>query len=210
MDREYYNSLTEAYNLIERGPTGGVKDAPVKIGDLFKPGKTAGTDRRSQAADARRTQQGNAPKPAPASSAPPASAPPASAPPASAPPASAPPASAPPAVRPKPQPAVSGTSGTGKPIRTSDVEARNAGTARRAAEVRRHGGDPTAGGEFKTKVTDTGSARLNKALTGIGKWNEELDPLAQHFVENNLCDSIESARVVLTHLDEEALKRLLS
>ena len=36
-------------------------------------------------------------------------------------------------------------------------------------------GDPTKGGEFKTRVTDMPTARMNKALSGIGKWSEAYD-----------------------------------
>ena len=106
---------------------------------------------------------------------------------------------------------MSGTDSSGNTIKTSDVKARNAATADRAAKVRASGGDPTAGGEFKTKVTDTGSDRLNKALSGIGKWNEEtLLAYAEQLVEENYCDTIESALIVIQHLSPEVLDEALS
>ena len=121
---------------------------------------------------------------------------------------SSPPPSPPPSAPPTPAPAqrpsgVSGTDSRGNTIRTSDVQRRNAATADRAAKVRAAGGDPAAGGEFKTKVTDTGSDRLNKALSGIGKWNEEtVLEYCGKLIEARLADNVDDAYVILTHLDE--------
>ena len=115
------------------------------------------------------------------------------------------------------QSGVSGYGADGRPIRTSDVEARNANTAAQAEMDRNTTGTVKAPTKpFVSRATGrtvkpmASTPRLDAATSGIGKWNEELEPLAQHFVENNLCDSIESARVILTHLDQEALQRLLS
>ena len=47
---------------------------------------------------------------------------------------------------------------------------------------------------------------MDKALSGIGKWSEEeLLDYANILVEQNYCDTIESALIVLQHLSPEAL-----
>ena len=189
MDREYYNSLQEAYELGERGPTGGYKDAKVKIQNIFKKG--AGGGQGNKGRNSRPT-----PAAAPAKQTPAAS-------PASTPRAAAPAPKPQPKAQPKPsaparKPGVSGTSSDGKPITTASVRARNQAAADKAASE-----------QPKTKVTGI-SPRMDKALSGIGKWNEEtLLAYAEQLVEENYCDTIESALVVLQHLSPQALDEAL-
>ena len=65
--------------------------------------------------------------------------------------------------------------------------------------------------------SSTGSSRLDSALKFASDpknkdaWmKEDLDAIAQQFVEANMADSIENARVILTHLNDEAIARLLA
>ena len=233
MDREYYNSLQEAYHQIQEqgGPNDPryqqiknrnknqpewAKNAGNAINNFLFPKKTERkpTVQQQQRAKLRNRGTGSTPTatetPTPKVDTAPQSQPAAAAAPRQAATAPRQAAAAPaPKTQPK-QSGISGTSASGSPIRTSDVQRRNAAAADRASKVRASGGDPTAGGEFKTKVTDTGSARLNKALSGIGKWNEEeLLDYANTLVEQNYCDTVESALIVLQHLSPEALDEAL-
>ena len=235
MDREYYQSLSEAYQQVQEqgGPNDPrrsqqiknrnknqpewVKNAGNAINNFLFPkgrGERKPTVQQQQREKMRQNRRGRSiPNPNPPASTPaaqPSSQPAASSAPAAAPRAAAATPAPQPTAAPAQRPATSGTSSSGQPIRTSDVQRRNAATADRAAKVRASGGDPTAGGEFKTKVTDTGSARLNKALSGIGKWNEEtVLEFCGKLIEARLADNVDDAYVILTHLDEAWVEEAL-
>ena len=236
MDREFYNSLSEAYAEVQEGRASGterragqaaIRTQQEKERQARATGQGGNTVRQRPGGGisirgggfGRQGQTGSPPNNPPAAVEPkvepkvdPAPQPQAQGGGLGAQPAPAGRTDPKPAVRQPGQgqdPKVSGYGPDGKPIRTSDVQARNTQTANKAAEIKRHGGDPTAGGEFKTKVTDTGSARLNNALTGIGKWNEELfHDLCDYLYEKNMARSYAHAADMLGEMSPEFIRDL--
>jgi outer membrane biosynthesis protein TonB len=223
MDKDLYASLQEAYQLVQE--QGNTKRTTVDVGAALKnvfgsKAKNSG-DRRSAAAAQRRgnapqTTKAETPTSTPASTPAPRAASPSPAPAAKPDPKPTPAAAKPdpkptPAATPAPKPTPKPESRAPKPGFRADGRSLNTPAADRARKVKAAGGDPTAGGEFKTKVTDTGSARLNKALSGIGKWKEEtILQYAQDLVEGNYADTVENALVIIQHLSPEVLDEALS
>jgi outer membrane biosynthesis protein TonB len=212
MDKDLYASLQEAYQLVQE--QGNTKRTTVDVGAALKnvfgsKAKNSG-DRRSAAAAQRRgnapqTTKAETPTSTPASTPAPRAASPSPA------PAAKPDPKPTPAATPAPKPTPKPESRAPKPGFRADGRSLNTPAADRARKVKAAGGDPTAGGEFKTKVTDTGSARLNKALTGIGKWKEEayMD-YANALVENLYAPTIEDALIIMQHLSPDVLDEALS
>jgi len=203
MDREYYNSLQEAYQQVqEQGGSRDPRSQQIKNRNKNQPEwvKNAGNavnkffagngasqnrqpTRQQQMRNSIRQNRGGGTTPtAPAAPAAPA--------------ASTPKVTTPAASTPK--------------VTTPAASTPSAAPARQAAPAptpkpTAPAATPAKPQEFRTKVTGI-SPRMDKALSGIGKWSEEeLLDYANILVEQNYCDTIESALIVLQHLSPEAL-----
>ena len=239
MDREFYNSLTEAYAQVQESrDSRGSQLAAERLkreqekqqnqtprvirgqgNRPVRPNPNGGITNRGGGVGGANSDPGRPNPPAPAvDPAPPAGGnPPAPA---------VQPASSQPAVQPAVQPArtpgqgqdpkISGYGPDGKPIRTSDVEARNDNTAAQAEMDRGTTGVVKAPTKpFVSRATGrtvkpmAATPRLDAATSGIGKWNEELfHDLCDYLYEKNMARSYAHAADMLGEMSPEFIRDL--